>query len=266
MSTDEGRTRGRVWAWGLVWGLLVLAGGWPALAQDEDLTVEQILERIDRQMTVESRKIIARMIIIRPDETREKSFRAYARGPDQFFLLFLEPARDKGTKILKMDNNVWIYFDRTEKMMKMSGHMLRQSLMGSDFSYEDMIENRALLADYDARLLGLEAVNGEPCYVMELVEKTRGLSYPKRKIWVSKASFLPIREERFAKTGQLLKVSQLEDVVQYEDRNYPRLFVMEDKLKEGSRTEMHIDAIEFQIPLPAEVFDKQNLPRDIQLP
>jgi outer membrane lipoprotein-sorting protein len=245
--------------------LLFLLLGLPAaaVAEDEPKTVAELLERIDRQMTFDTRSASATMRIVTPEETREKELKLFARGQEDSFIVFLKPDRDKGTKMLKLQGQLWIYFPRTEKDMKISGHMLRQSLMGSDFSYEDLTENRKLLEDYDGELLPPQDIDGEPCYVVHLTEKTPGHSYPERKIWVSKKTSLPLREERYAKTGRLLKALRFGDVQKLEDRYYPALFVMEDKLKEGTRTELVMKDLKFKIQVPEEIFDKRNLRREI---
>ncbi|MCP3962838.1 MAG: outer membrane lipoprotein-sorting protein [bacterium] len=238
----------------------------PVLAQDasEPETVAQILELMDRQMTFESRSSVARMLIITPEETREKQFRSFARGQEDAFMVFEKPRRDAGTKFLKLGGNLWIYFPRTEKTVKISGHLLRQSMLGSDFSYEDLTENRAMLDDYDGEILPDEEIDGQPCYVIHLKEKERGMSYPERKYWISKDAHLPVREERYAKSGRLLKVARFEDARQFEDRRFPTRIIMEDKLKEGSRTEIVLDELKFRIDEPEGIFDRRNLRREIR--
>ena len=144
----------------LIAGLHAPAGAQPP--DGEPSTVEEILELMDRQMTFESRSAVSRMLIITPDETREKQFRSFARGQEDTLLLFEKPRRDAGTKFLKLEGNLWIYFPRTEKTVKISGHLLRQSMLGSDFSYEDMTENRKMLESYDGELLEDEEIAGEP--------------------------------------------------------------------------------------------------------
>ena len=248
----------------LLVSLLLLTWGAPQALGDEPKSVEEIIARMDSQMTFDSRSSVARMLIVTPDETREKQFRSFARGQQDALLVFEKPARDSGTKFLKIEGQLWIYFPRTEKTVKISGHLLRQSMLGSDFSYEDMTENRRVLEDYDGTLEESEEVDGEACYVIHLVEKTRGMTYPERRYWISKRTYLPVREERYATTGRLLKVATFKDVREFGERFYPARFVMEDKLKEGSRTEIILDEIQFSIPEPEGVFDKRNLRRDIR--
>jgi outer membrane lipoprotein-sorting protein len=235
----------------------------PPVPATEPASAEEVLERIDRQMTFESRSGTAVMRIIEPGDTREKDLRLFARGQRDSYIVFLKPDRDKGTKMLKLQGQLWIYFPRTEKDVKISGHMMRQSMMGSDFSYEDMADNPRLLEDYDAEMLPAEELGGEPVWVLRLREKRPGLSYPERKLWVSKRYELPLREERFGKNGRLLKVMSLSRMQQFEDRWYPTLFVMEDKLKQGTRTEIEMQELKFRIPVPEEIFDRRNLRREI---
>ena len=244
--------------------LLYLFGPISPIAAENLDSVEAILQRMDDQMTFESRYSHSRMLIVTPDETREKRFRSFARGQQDTLLFFEKPARDKGTKFLKLDGQLWIYFPRTEKTVKISGHLLRQSMLGSDFSYEDMTENRRMLDIYDGRLEEEEEIDGEPCFVIHLVEKERGTTYPERRFWISTRTLLPVREERYAKNGRLLKVATFGEVKAFEGRLYPARFVMEDRLKEGSRTEILLDDLQFGLPEPEGIFDKRNLRRDLR--
>ena len=45
---------------------------------------------------------------------------------------------------------------------QLSGHLLRQSVMGSDLSYEDMMEERKLSEVYSAKIIQEENYNESP--------------------------------------------------------------------------------------------------------
>ena len=66
---------------------------------------------------------------------------------------------------------MWIYFPSVEKATKIAGHMLRQSMMGSDFSYDDVAENERLQDLYEVGLVGTDTVDGKECYTLELTAK-----------------------------------------------------------------------------------------------
>jgi hypothetical protein len=65
-----------------------------------------------------------------------------------------------GPWFLDVNGNVHWDGEPTDRIIAISGHLLRQSVMGSDLSYEDLTENRKLREVYDAQVVGSEEVNG----------------------------------------------------------------------------------------------------------
>ena len=62
--------------------------------------------------------------------------------------------------MLKPGDKLWIYSPSTDLTIQLSGHMLRQSVMGSDMSYGDMMENRKLTEVYHSKVTGEETIDG----------------------------------------------------------------------------------------------------------
>ena len=114
-----------------------------ALAESAD----SIVKKIDYNQSPESVIYNAKMVISKNGKDTEKEMKIYGKGEKKTFVEFLAPARDKGTKYLRIDDNLWMYLAEAEKTMKISGHMLRQGMMGSDFSYEDQTERTKLFDD-----------------------------------------------------------------------------------------------------------------------
>ena len=136
--------------------------------------------------------------------------------------------------MLKLDNVLLTYSPQTERVIQISGHMLRQSVMGSDFSYNDIMEDKPLDELYNAKIEGEEYVNGRKCYVLYLEAKVEGISYPKRREWVDQEYFLPIKEELYAKSGKLLKSTSMDVIKKIGDRWFPSRFIFKDELKKNS--------------------------------
>ncbi len=243
-----------------VMGFLALPA--PTQAQDQKLTAEEIIRRMDQNHVFESRESHTIMRIHRYGRTRESHMRSYSKGEDSSYSEFLSPARDKGIKYLKLRNNLWMYMPSAEKVLKISGHMLRQSMMGSDFSYEDMLDSAALRERYNKELVGEEKINGQPCYVLKLTQKKPGETYPTRKVWIHKTQFVTLQAELFAVSGRLLKVMKLSKVKQYGTRYYPTVVRMENKLRRGTWTEAIMKEIKFKVQLPDQIFSLRNLQRD----
>ncbi len=220
---------------------------------------QEILDKIDKNMSSKNRVFTSKMIIHGRRTSRTIESKSWAEGEDNAFTEYLNPAREKGTKMLKLEKQLWIYSPSTDRTIQIAGHMLRQSLMGSDLSYEDMLEDSKLQDDYDAVVVEKEIVNDRNCFVLELTAKTDDVSYFKRKLWVDTEYFVPLKEELFAKSGKLLKKTELFDVVKIDNRWYPRKIVFKDMLKEGDGTEFIVDEIAFDVDIPDYIFSKASL-------
>ena len=241
---------------------LVIFTSIPNRAAGQELTAEAILARIDDNMVYESAYSEMDMIITIGKRVIKKELISYAEGIEKSFVEFLSPARDRGTKMLKIGKVLKIYFPSAERVMRLSGHMLKQSMMGSDFSYEDMMETAEELKEqYEVKLLGEEVFNDVPCYVLELTSRDESRTYFFRKIWVDKEKFIGHKAEFSAKSGKLLKVMIVGNIQSFQNRYYPTRVTMEDKLRENSKTEMVIKNIRFDAPIPEGTFTERNLMR-----
>ncbi len=237
--------------------ILLLTGCY--LVQSQEPTGKEILERIDKNMASKSTISTSKMVIHGARQTRTIEAKSWGMGDEKSFTEYLAPAREKGTKMLKLEDELWIYSPSSDRIIKISGHMLRQSLMGSDLSYEDMMDNVELLEDYDAGVIGSEVINERDCWIVELQAKTVDVNYQIRKIWVDKVRYIPLKEELYAKSGKLLKKTELFNIVKIGNRWYPKKIVFKDMLKKGDGTEFIIDEIEFDKEIDAYIFTKASL-------
>lgn len=226
------------------------------------MTAEQLLEKMDANMVFETRRVMSEMHVHKRGRTRIKKMKSYSKGEDTSYSEFLYPARDKGVKYLKIGDNLWMYLPSAEKVVKISGHMLRQSMMGSDFSYEDMLESRKMRELYHAKIIKTEKIGKYNCYVLELKQKKLGLTYPKRRFWIAEKIYVPLRSEMYAASGRLMKVMTFSDIKVYNNRHYPMRMKMTNKLQRGTWTQVIMTDIAFKVQLPDQVFSLRNLQRE----
>jgi outer membrane lipoprotein-sorting protein len=220
---------------------------------------DAILERVDRNAVAGNRVAVSEMVIRGRRDSRSVKAKSWIQGADKSFTEYLEPARERGIKMLKLGDQLWTYSPDTDRTIAISGHMLRQSVMGSDLSYEDMMEDRTLRQAYGARVTGEETVLDRPCWVLELAAKVGDAAYAARTIRVDKERFLVLKEERFAKSGKLLKKFEVRAVRRIGDRWVPTESVFRDALKSGEGTVFKIETVEFDAAIPEALFTKASL-------
>ncbi|MFL2983584.1 MAG: outer membrane lipoprotein-sorting protein [Candidatus Neomarinimicrobiota bacterium] len=229
-------------------------------SQDGDITIDEIITKIDKNLNAKSRILTSKMVVHGRRSSRTIESKNWVIGTEQSFTEYLSPAREAGTKMLKLDDKLWTYSQQTDRVIQISGHMLRQSVMGSDMSYNDMMEDRPLKEIYEANISGSEIVDSRNHWIITMEAKIKGLPYPKRKAWVDKEYFLPIKEELYAKSGKLLKTSGMSDIKKIQGRWFPSKFIYKDELKRNSKgTEWIIDDIEFDVDIPQTRFSKALL-------
>ena len=241
---------------------ILFLGSMPALLLAQPDAAE-ILRKIDKQKVTESAEATATMVITnrRGRETRITS-RSWSKGETTSLVEYLSPAREKGVKMLRLEDVLWMYTPQADRVIQISGHMLRQSVSGSDLSYEDMVDNGKLLDIYDAAVVGEESFMDRPCYVLRLRAKEGqdDVTYAQRKVWVDKTRYLPLKEERYAKNGTtLLKNFEIREVMQIGDRWYPKEMFFKDVLAKGQGTLYIIDDIKFNVDIPDYLFTKAAL-------
>ena len=231
-----------------------------AFGQLEQMTAEELIEAMDANLNAKTRIMTSKMIVHGRRSSRTIESRNWVKGIDQAYTEYLAPPRESGTKMLKSGDKLWTYSPQTDRVIQISGHMLRQSVMGSDMSYNDMLEDRPLTDLYEATIEGLEIINNRQHWILFLEAKVTGLSYPKRRAWVDSKYLLPIKEELYAKSGKLLKSTSMDGIRKVQGRWFPTRFVFKDELKRNSKgTEWIIDDITFDSNIPDSRFSKAML-------
>jgi outer membrane lipoprotein-sorting protein len=239
--------------------LLIMLIVTPMIRAQAPLSGEEILRRVDANIGSDNKIATAEMIIHGRRGSRSIKAKSWVYGEEKSFTEYLAPAREAGTKMLKLEDQLWTYIPSTDRTIKIAGHMLRQSVMGSDLSYEDIMEDPELLNLYNANVIGEEQFLDRPCWVVELTAKVEDISYHSRKIWVDKDRYVSLKEERFARSGKLLKVFEVKEVRRIQNRWVPVHMVFKDALKSGDGTEYRIETIEFNADIPEALFTKASL-------
>ena len=230
------------------------------LSQSNDRLVQEIIQAMDDNLNAKSRILTSKMIVHGRRSSRTIESKNWVVGIDKAFTEYLSPPREAGTKMLKDGDKLWTYSPQTDRVIQISGHMLRQSVMGSDMSYNDMMEDRPLVELYEATLEGSIKIDGRDHWIMLLETKVKGLSYPMRRAWIDKEYLLPMKEELYAKSGKLLKTSTMDGIKKVQGRWFPSRFIYKDELKRNSKgTEWLIDEITFDTDIPESRFSKALL-------
>jgi len=221
-------------------------------------TADGIVERMERNIVFETARSVGSMIVRDRFGARESTFVSYSKGDSTTFVEFTS-AEERGMKILRTSEGIYLYYPDAAELIRLQGAALRDAVLGSDMSYEDLTGGKGLLKSYRAKLEGTETIDGRLCYRIALEASRRDVPYYRQTLWVDTELLVFRRAAKFARSGTLLKEIEVSEIRRVSGRNVPTRMTVKDALKRGSSTELIVKEIEIDPQLPPKIFSLGEL-------
>ena len=239
---------------------LLLLFGWvfaltgDELARQMDSRITPIDSKVDLLMTLTNKK----------GKTRSSSLHSIIKddGTKQM-IWFLEPADDKGISFLKIehdgrDDEMRMWLPAFKKIRRISAKKRSDSFMGSDMSYEDMSSRQ--LDEFKFTLIGQEVYDSIACHFLESIPREHiRTEYSRHITWVDSTLLIPIKEESFDKSGQLLKEKYFSYTIIKEYQILTKVHVT-NRQKNHSTT-LNFENIELDTGVKDDLFHERHLKR-----
>ncbi|MEJ5183819.1 MAG: outer membrane lipoprotein-sorting protein [Rectinemataceae bacterium] len=246
-------------ACGLV--LMLLSGtAVAAHAAEPAAEAESILRAVEAAQTYRTIEYEGMMEITSGTRVLVKRFRTWAAGSDKVLVEFTN-AEDKGVRMLRLGSTVWMYFPSERETVRISGSLLRQGLMGSNISYEEIAEGAHYLDSYRATLVRREEYAGRPCAVIRLEARQNTMTFATRILWVDLERNVPLKTELYARSGLLLKTIEVRRLEQIEGRLMPVEVDIIDATRQRSMTRFTMEKVRLDRPMDASLFSLEALTR-----
>jgi outer membrane lipoprotein-sorting protein len=221
----------------------------------------ELLRRVDDNEIYATLEYEGDMIIDYRNRRTVKTLKAFVRGNSDSFIEFTNP-EDRGFRYLKTGGQLHTFTPDLERPMRIT--RLKESLMGSDLSYEDTMENDKLSARFDPVIGGAGLWNGRDCWILELSARDRRKeSYPRQKLWIDKETGDCLHTEMYALNGKnVCKESTVLRIETIGGRRFPVEVEMRDpERRAGSKTTFIMRNLVMDRPIADSVFSQQNLTR-----
>ncbi len=176
--------------------------------------------------------------------------------------VLLEPQDVRGVALLIQEqegrtSNEWLYLPYLRRVRKVLPVNEFESFFNTEFTYSDLgfvdLNNRTL------SLLGEEPVAGAPAYQVQEVP-SRADYFTRIITWVAKDDGRPIKREYYDPANRLWKVESFQDVQAVHDIPTAQRVHMED-VQTGYTSGYRATAINFDVDVPKELFDPNQLPK-----
>jgi len=231
----------------------------PALAEAPDLA--KIIDEIDKLYRSETSYSSMEMTIDNPNWTRTLKLEAWTEGMEKTFFHILSPKKDKGIATLRIGNEMWNYFPKINKVMKVPPSMMMGSWMGSDFTNDDIVKESTFLEDYDRRLLTAEGKAPDYHYIELRPKESTVTVWGKIEIKVRKDTYTPVQIDYFDEKGRKIRIQTFSDIKDFNGRKLPSRMDMIPFNKKGRKTTIRYLEADFDKELPFDTFSLSNLKR-----
>ena len=228
--------------------------------------VQTIIDKVDKLYRSETSYSEIEMTIVNPNWERMLKVQMWSRGMEKTFIRILSPKRDAGITTLRRDREMWNYFPKIDKVMKVPPSMMMGSWMGSDFTNDDLVKESTFHDDYNSRLVPAderaEDSAASDTYAIELTPKEKTATVWGRIVLVVRRSdYIPVLEVYYDERGRMMRRMEFHDIAELGGRPIPQRLELVPVHKENHRTTIRYVAAEFEVDLDPDLFTQRNMRR-----
>lgn len=249
----------------LVTALLMLAGFQSASADtspSEPLTAKQLLDHIDQLWRGNTSHTLMQMQVKTRRYQRTMEMEAWSMGDEHSLVVIQQPVKDKGIATLKVEENIWNYLPKINRVTKVPASMMSGSWMGSHFTNDDLVKESQYAEDYNSEITFNGTRDGRALYEITAIPKPdAAVVWGKVVIEIDQQTLAPIRTLYFDEQQSLIRSMLFEELEQIGRYQVPMVMRLIPEDKPGESTVITYKSIEFDLPLNARFFSLQNLKR-----
>lgn len=254
--------------------LLLLSAAAAYCQQDAPPAVETIVARANRAAYYQGRDGRAKVsMTIKDAQGRERTreFTILRRdlepagdtsdsftGDQKMYVFFERPADVNKMaylvhKHVGADDDRWLFLPGLNLVKRIAASDKRTSFVGSDFFYEDVSGRNP---DADRHEL---VETTDTYYVLKNTPKDpKSVEFASYKVWIHKASFIPVKGEYYDGTGNKIREMQaleVKDIQGFQTVTHSRM----SDLRTGSTTTLVYNKVEYNLNLAEELFTERYL-------
>lgn len=229
----------------------------PLQADSEALS---LLKKMDELYRSDNSTATIKMHIVTPNWQRTLKMQSWTIGMDDTFIRVITPKKDKGVSTLKISNEMWNYFPKINKTIKVPPSMMMGSWMGSDFTNDDLVREVSLVKEYN-----VDKTDIKEKYRLTLTPKENTVTvWARIDILIDKKSLLPLEQNYFNEKGEKVRSMSFSNIREFSGKKLPSVMSMVPLNKNGHKTEIEYITLEFNTDIDAGIFTLRNLQKRVK--
>ncbi|MCD4668765.1 MAG: outer membrane lipoprotein-sorting protein [Sulfurimonas sp.] len=218
----------------------------------------EIVKKLDENMRGENISMKLSMRVVSLGHERTMKMQTYSQGTKKSFTKILYPPKDKGITFLSLDNQMWQYVPKIERVIKIPPSMMLQNWMGSDITNDDMVKQSSIVEDYEPRILKKD----EHIVTIELIPKEdAAVVWGKIIINIDTSTYTSSKDIFYDEDGEEVRYFIYEKVKKFGKYYIPTYWRVQSSEKKNNFTEIVLEEVEYDTDISEQYFKKSALKR-----
>lgn len=201
---------------------------------------KELIEYVDDMYRSSASRATMTMRVQTPNYERSMTMESFSIGQEKALIRILAPKKERGIATLKVDKEMWNFFPKINKTIKVPPSMMMGSWMGSDFTNDDLVKETSLVEDYS---LALEEDAGDYVITLTPMEKTVTV-WDKIVVKIDRETRVPKEQAFFDNKGRKVRVMTYKSPRLFGDVSLPSVMEMIPLNKDGHKTVVEYEALE----------------------
>ena len=222
--------------------ILVLLLCLPLVVNGSEDQAKSIINEMEKLYRGNSSEVSLTMQVETPQYSRSLEIFGQTLGKERAIFRIISPKKDKGITTLRRDKEMWNFFPKINKVIKVPPSMMMGSWMGSDFTNDDLVQETKLVEEYD-----LELIIDSETFLIILTPKEETISlWGQIDYLIQKDPLLPLKQSFFDDYGKKVRELVYKDPKLFGERLLPSAMEMVPLNKPGHITKLFYNQIEFE--------------------
>ena len=237
--------------------IFLILGAYACIAADfEDMTAAELVKRVETQYQGKTAHAVSRMKVVTENWTREMKLETWSEGRDTFLARILRPKKDQGIATLRIEDDMWNYIPKIDRLIKIPSSLMGDSWMGSHLTNDDIVKENKIEDLYDLTASmspdGIATVIGIP-------KPDAAIVWGRLEYNIDMEKLIPVSTLYYDEDGALVRTMSFDGVEQIDGRWLPLRMMIQPEDEPEEYTEFVYETMEFDIKLKKNLFSVRSL-------
>ena len=220
--------------------------------------LRELIRTVEQQYTGQSSISEVEMTVVTGHWERHLKMESWSLGRERFLIRILAPVKEKGVATLKVENEVWNYLPKVDRVIRIPPSMMGGAWMGSHITNDDLVKANHIDQDYDFTLL---EETDESWRIEGMPKPDAPVIWGKIIYQIRKEPLVPLQIDYFDEEDILVRRILFDDVQTVSGRTIPLKMTVLPLEKPKEKTVMHYRKLQFDVDLKENFFSLGNLKR-----